>query len=100
MTYDICYDVPSCYWETRPRARKPHKCCECGTRIEPGEDYHRIAGVWDGEFGCFKSCAACETLRGLLHAEGVDVYYGGLYEAIEESDVLPAMLVLGTQAGS
>lgn len=92
------YDAPSACWRTYPRARKSHKCDECRGEILVGEVYQKIAGVWSGEFDHWKTCAACESLREKLREANVDSYLGGLYEAIEESDMLPAMLILGAQA--
>ncbi len=45
------------------KARKPHKCYECRGGIPSGETYEKIAGVWDGEFSEFKTCARCSELR-------------------------------------
>jgi len=50
---------PSYMTEAFPKARKQHKCCECGRIIEPGEHYQRISGVWDGRPGRFKTCTEC-----------------------------------------
>lgn len=57
-----CGDGPSTYRETRPKARKSHKCCECGRMIQPGETYRHLWGVWEGEAKTFKTCDACQDL--------------------------------------
>jgi hypothetical protein len=59
-----CGDGPSTYHESKPKARKPHKCCECGRMIQPGETYRNLWGVWDGEPKTFKTCEACLDLDG------------------------------------
>lgn len=59
-----CGDGPSTYRETRPKARRDHKCCECGGVIRSGETYTSFWGVWDGESSTFKTCADCEALAG------------------------------------
>ena len=93
------YEMPSAFWESRPRARKAHECDECRNEIEKGEVYWRVSGVWDGEFSHYKMCGGCETLRDLLAAEGVECFFGGLFECMEEADSpLPAMEVLGALA--
>ena len=93
------YESPSVFWQTRPRARKDHKCCECGNTIQRGEHYWRFAGVWDREFNHYKVCTGCEELRELLRAEEVETYLGGLYECMEEAEnPIPAMEVLGAMA--
>ena len=54
---------PQIYEERVQRARKPHRCCECGTQIQPGERYEAIHGLWDGQFSRFSTCLACSTIR-------------------------------------
>lgn len=81
-------DSPKAYWLGNPRARKEHKCCECRGVIRKGEKYHVIAGLWD-EWGCYKTCSECETLRDLVCAS-VDhrddcPAFGELYEHVFES---------------
>lgn len=49
---------PSVSSETWPVAKIPHKCCECGRTILPGEKYQRVFGVWD-EAQTFKTCSDC-----------------------------------------
>lgn len=55
--------MPSCYTETKPTARKRHRCCECLGWIEPGEKYQLITGVWDSHGQSFKTCLQCDALR-------------------------------------
>ena len=50
------YDPADVYRSSTPRARKPHRCGECGGPIEPGEKYEYVFGVWDGWIGVFKTC--------------------------------------------
>lgn len=45
------------------KARKPYKCCECGSDIAAGEKYHSIFGVWDHDPGSYRVCADCEVVR-------------------------------------
>ena len=63
------------------RARIEHVCCECGDQIRPGKRYERVAGVWDGEWSSFKTCAPCVAIRKHYCPDGW--YYGGLAEALE-----------------
>jgi len=53
---------PEIYTESMPKARKQHKCCECHSQIDKGEQYWRIDGKWDGEFTSYKMCLVCETI--------------------------------------
>lgn len=54
-------ELPSCYSEGHPVARKRHQCCECRGWIEPGEKYQRFSGVWEGSASTFKTCSDCEA---------------------------------------
>jgi|SRR6185503_19016998 len=65
MAYDcVCdYDPPEFYRQAKSRARKPHKCYECGAPILPGEQYERAMGKWDGSVDTFKTCQHCVALR-------------------------------------
>lgn len=66
--YDGDSDGPcDIYIDTRPRARKPHNCCECGGRIEPGEMYRRIKSLFDGSFTTEIVCDRCEAVRTRIH---------------------------------
>jgi len=59
---DLDAIAPSCLSETWPKARKAHKCCECGRTIQPGEKYMCISGIWDGRPSRFKTCTECANL--------------------------------------
>lgn len=60
----MCYygDGPDFYSERTPRARKPHRCFECGRTIPTGDTYRLIAGKWDGEFDQYRIHAECYAL--------------------------------------
>lgn len=44
---------------TQPVARKQWCCDECGSKIEPGERYTRIAVLFDGSWSTHRNCMAC-----------------------------------------
>ena len=48
------------YTDSKPVARKPHRCDECRTTINPGERYYRYRGKWDGEMQHGKTCLPCK----------------------------------------
>lgn len=51
------------YWhETRPKARRPHRCWMCSRTIEPGETYRRSAGMDGGTAWTWIECAHCAEL--------------------------------------
>lgn len=62
-------------------ARKPHKCCECGELIQPGLEYERATGLWDGYiFDTFATCIPCMRIRDDLCACGF--CYGDLWNTV------------------
>jgi len=81
---------------TRPIARKEHRCCECGKTIKKGERYSYLGGLCRDEyyysqcFAMFKTCLKCEKvwdeILKILHdnrnTDAIRVY-GLLEEAIE-----------------
>lgn len=74
-----------CYFESSPRARTPHRCCECGTTIKPGETYHRAAGAIWKYWYTYKTCMACvEGGREWLLVQCSGWIYGNVYEELVE----------------
>lgn len=55
---NYCDSPPAFYTEQRVKARKPHKCCETGRMIQPGEMYWRINGKWEGGLSSFAQSEA------------------------------------------
>lgn len=58
------------------KARKAHKCCECGCEIKPGAQYESSGGVWDGEWSTYKTCDTCVTVRDWYAHKYPDDDYG------------------------
>jgi hypothetical protein len=53
-------DEPSDVWTvTWHKARKEHKCHECGEFIKKGNRYERIFSVFDGSAVAYKTCEFC-----------------------------------------
>ena len=69
--------------ETR-KARKEHRCVECRRMIQPGETYHYLVALFDGDLSsdhCCQHCyVACEWLREVCSGWIV----GSVLEDIEE----------------
>lgn len=65
MSYDCScdYDAPELYTASIVRARKTYSCCECGAKIEPGEQYEYVFGKWEGSVSTFKTCQGCRDIR-------------------------------------
>ena len=79
-----CDEGPAIYWESWPKARKTHTCCECGSKIDPGEQYYRLSGVWEGQFSTFKMCMVCRKVLNEAEAEIDDlcICLGELWETV------------------
>ena len=59
----MCCELPVVFKDSETRARKVHRCCECDGRIEVGETYHLVKGLWDGMWSTYKVCVDCDALR-------------------------------------
>ncbi len=56
-------EMPDVYRESRPRARKAHRCCECRGAIPAGEIYRLASGLWDGGWDTYKTCLDCVEIE-------------------------------------
>lgn len=64
VDFDRAHDY--CYFGTQvQKARKLHRCHECGRQIQPGEPYRRDTGINDG-FWASKCCQHCWAAQDLL----------------------------------
>jgi hypothetical protein len=60
---------------SRPTARVCHICCMCGRRIDPGETYHRTAGMDGSAAWTWKECAHCGVTASYVSQDwGLDEY--------------------------
>ena len=57
------YDPASVYDVRTVRARKTYHCAECPNIIKVGESYEYTFGVWDGDYGTFRTCQDCVDRR-------------------------------------
>ena len=57
------YEAPEFYTQETRRAKKAHRCSECGRAIDVGESYEHVRGKWDGEMGTYKTCSRCLALK-------------------------------------
>lgn len=64
------------------KARKQHRCFECGRTIEPGEKYEYISGIWDGAPSSYKTCLDCLSLRDVFFCGGW--IYGEVWNEFRE----------------
>ena len=59
------------------KARKKHRCHECGKAILPGEEYRYESGKWDDEISSFRTCLDCLSIRDEIFCSFV---YGNVWE--------------------
>lgn len=93
------YDQPEFFRSSQHKARKDHRCYECGRKIPPGEVYERSVGKWDGQISSHAVCLGCVTLRSYTESNVPCVcwLYGSMIEdclgAVKEyAHELPGML--------
>lgn len=86
---DCNLDSPSIFEEVKRRAKKVHKCSECGWMIQPASEYVNISGLWEGEWSHFKQCLLCNEI-GNRFVQETDCCYsiGRLYSELKDSEIL------------
>lgn len=67
------------------KARKVYKCEECGCAINPGNEYERCTGLWEGRWETHKVCLPCVEVRNQFCCSWT---FGHVWEAIGEADDL------------
>ncbi len=81
--------------ESEHKARKQHKCCECGKAIRIGETYSSVFCVSEGYASTSRTCPRCSRLRKAIKevemAEGCSAHesqpsLGGLFMEVGDSD--------------
>lgn len=80
---DYCDDCVS-FGNDERRARKSHKCCDCGREIKPGETYNYAKWLTDGYFMEAKTCAQCQAAAGWLIAVCNGYVFEGIGEELRE----------------
>ena len=65
------------------KARREHRCCECGCRIQPGESYQVENTVFEGNLSVHKTCSICFRIRRSLFDCGW--YWGQMWSEIHEA---------------
>ncbi len=80
---DNC-DRPEFCCTSMVKARKPHKCGDCRRVIQPGEQYERVFGKWDGQTDSHKTCTHCVEASKWLTRECGGYVFGGIREDLRE----------------
>lgn len=78
--------MPSAYRDTWRKARKAHRCCECGETIEPGARYLDTTGVWEGGPNRYRTCEGCAEIREAFNCDGW--IFGELWDAMIASGLV------------
>lgn len=65
------------------KARKPHKCCECGDVIPKGASYEHVVGKWYDSIDTYRTCLPCREIRRALCCDGWT--YSMLWEDAQEA---------------
>lgn len=94
---------PEFFQETEPRARKEHRCGDCGRTIKSGEKYLRSVGKWGYEINSHVTCAHCKAASRWLQTACGGYLFGGIGEELREHwheepglrSVMLARLVIG-----
>ena len=81
------YDVPEFYTRHNVKAKKEHKCEECGCIIKPDNQYERATGMWEGRIVTFKTCKQCLGARNeAMSITGCGCYmHGRVWEDINDA---------------
>lgn len=82
------HDDYSILWDERVvRARKKHRCDECGSAIEPRERYGRAKALGDGCWNSWARCGSCLVLAELVGTlTGECGLWGGLCDYIDREN--------------
>lgn len=95
--------LPSVVTETKPKARKVHKCTECRRDIVPGEIYEKVHGCWEGEFETYKTCPDCLALRDEFFCNGWcfgDTHEHLMIHVQEVDGEIPEKCIVGLPPGA
>ena len=68
--------------QTKPKARKEHKCQECGDIIKPGQSYEVQKTTHEGHFEIHKTCLPCVEVRDSYLTCGY--FYKQIWEDLKE----------------
>ena len=87
MAHCYCGDSPEVYNSRTVKARKEHRCDECGCTIRVGESYEYVFAIYYGEKYMPRTCERCVALRVwvLAHVPCLCWTHGNLHEECQEA---------------
>ena len=68
-------EMPSVCNDKTRKARKDHKCSNCGESITKYSNYHYISGIWNGYPNGFKLCNNCYSVISNFREMDKDISY-------------------------
>ena len=90
MAWMCDYGGPDWYSGAWPRAKKEHRCVECGEIIQKGEKYGAFSGKWDGDVSTHRQHILCEDACRYVrdNIEGDCLCFGELFDYISDTGIL------------
>jgi len=82
-------ESPEFLSEEKRRARKDHRCSDCGGVIAVGETYVHVSGMWGGRIETYKICSGCGSLRGVFGCACFGELKSEIFEELHETGDLP-----------
>jgi len=84
---------PTLLLDDRPRARKHHRCFDCGGWIVPGETHRKSSHVRDGSAYSLRQHLDCLAMSEEVVADGYapDYWYDGIPPLREDEGVLESL---------
>ncbi len=83
-------DRARCHHAAQVRARKAHRCSECGAPIAAGERHEKVSAIWDGRIGweTIRTCLPCADIRDTLFCDGW--IHGQIWDDLRGAEVVSA----------
>ncbi|TYC93010.1 hypothetical protein [Novosphingobium sp. BW1] len=89
-------EVPQAFNERWRTARKPHRCCECGAWIKPGDRYNYVSGIWDNQPDSHHTCVECVQVRDWIVSQSTrwdcEPCFTQLYDDMPRADWPPHLV--------
>ena len=77
------YDEPEVYNVKIVKARKVHRCYECGDSIPVGARHEHVQALYDG-WSEYRTCLVCVTIREDFQGPGCGFVHGDLWQSLRD----------------
>lgn len=71
-------ELPAVFRQQDLKAKKRHRCCECGGTIFKGERYEKNTGLWAGRWDTYNRCLPCVNYCKILSSHDIEDDCGGI----------------------